>query len=151
MAYGSNPPRDTTDFDYWKECERVAMHFNDLLMRFRIQAIAALTASGALLGFAAADGSMNWPVLAVGLFALLVIWYVIGFIDAKYYYPLLRGAVAELREVEKASGNRFNLSTRIETKWCREEDADAARTVFYVVPGLLLLVLALTSYAFSIR
>jgi hypothetical protein len=54
-------PRDTDDegwpiFDVWKKYEQIAMHFNDLLIRIRTQALAGVAALSAFTGlFAKAE------------------------------------------------------------------------------------------------
>jgi hypothetical protein len=46
----NNGPSGFDLLDAWKEYERVAMHFNDLLIRFRSQSLAAVAAFATIAG-----------------------------------------------------------------------------------------------------
>jgi hypothetical protein len=104
--------------DQWYKYEQIAMHFNDLLLRFRSQALGGLTALGTLAAvFISAKGvaAMYQPVF---FGALLILWVAAWILDTGYYSLLLKGAVADLRALEKrtevAGVRQINLSTRID-------------------------------------
>ena len=124
--------------------------FHELLIRFRIQAIAAVGASGGLIGVAARttadNGSMSWNLLSVGLWTLLLIWSVIALIDSEYYFRLLMGAVEELTTIEADSGGALRLSQRLSAKnYCSAEHSKKIMYAFYLLPGGALFLLAFVS------
>src|SRR5579862_6880765 len=64
-------------FFVWKEYEGVAMHFNDLLIRLRTQAlggVAALAALAAIMVRGDLAPLLRWSVLACAFFLLLLFW-----------------------------------------------------------------------------
>ena len=105
-----NKPLDVkpwTIHDLWAKYEDIAMHFNDLLIHLRTQALAAVAALSTLIGiFTKTDPNsvhISWEV-ATGVFSLLIVfWVAIWAIDRGYYNRLLIGAVIALREVEAES------------------------------------------------
>lgn len=107
--------------DVWKKYEDIAMHFNDLLIRLRTQALAGVAAIVALVGFVAKihDVKLSWEMAIAGFFILALFWIAIWIMDFQYYNRLLAGAVIALLEVEKLSKTQthirhINLSTTIE-------------------------------------
>lgn len=138
-AAASQPPSDAQALgaqalDYWEKCQDVAMHFNQLLIRFRTQAIAAFAAAGGLFGFAAHENGpgVRIDVVSLGAVWLATAWAAIALIDFLYYHRLLRGAVEELLRIEEASGV-VRLSTRIE-EVCTRWHAGVAAALFYAIP-----------------
>ena len=147
--------------DVWKVSEDVAMHFNSLLLGFRLKAISGI-AVGAVVGFGLKFSDLTNPSVAPVVFvALAVIWFLVWAADFLYYYRLLAGAVDELLRLEKALGN-IHLSHLIERRvqgGGRPErgieslvPCDAKYPakypswpiwVFYTVPALVLLSLAI--------
>lgn len=110
-------------FELWIEHEKIAMHFNDLLIKLRVQALAGVTAIGTIASIFAKTQSGTaadtWE-LAAGIFAALcMIWIAIFILDFFYYYRLLQGAVRaiiELEEMSKASKtvDEIRLSGHVE-------------------------------------
>lgn len=105
----------------WAKYEDIAMHFNDLLMRLRTQALAGIAAISTLVGiFTKADPTAlqsDW-LIATGIFsALAVFWLAIFCLDLFYYNRLLVGAVTALKGLEsEARLGRFTgikMSTEI--------------------------------------
>lgn len=92
-------------FELWKEQERIAMHFNDLIMKVRIQALGALaaiiTVGGVALKFISSEGPLPWGVISAALLVLIVLWCAIWVLDFLYYNRLLMGAVDSLLVIEK--------------------------------------------------
>jgi hypothetical protein len=87
--------------DQWNKYEQIAMHFNDLIMRFRTQGLAALTAVSALATvFATAKGA-SASVLPVFFLVLCAFWIGAWILDAGYYSRMLQGAVNELHTLEE--------------------------------------------------
>jgi purine-cytosine permease-like protein len=98
----------------WEKYEEIAMHFNDLLMRIRMQSLAGITALSTLIGLfggaASDDAFANW-LIATALFgAMLFVWLAIFCLDYFYYSRLLNGAVAAILALEE----RTQQSLRIE-------------------------------------
>jgi hypothetical protein len=106
--------------DLWHKSEQVAMHFNDLILNFRLKAVGAITVAGGLIGtvlLTKADGPpprFNFIAFAIAMAFLCMVWGGIWIIDACYYQRLLRGAVRDAIRLEKMSGNLIQLSTLIE-------------------------------------
>src|SRR5579872_154220 len=109
-------------FFVWKEYEGVAMHFNDLLIRLRTQAlggVAALAALAAVMVRGDLAPLLRWSVLACAFFLLLLFWVAVWILDMRYYNRLLHGAVKALLEIEELSSRNqplswLSLSTHIE-------------------------------------
>ena len=126
-------PSDQVGFDQrfklWEKYEEVAMHFNDLILRLRVQALGGITAvfalSGIAVNFAARPAtSEQWDVIFGTLLFLIVAWVAIAILDLNYYYTLLLGAVDALLEIEN-SGD-IVLSTRIEQRFRRHRPHNEA-------------------------
>lgn len=108
-------------FELWSKYEDIAMHFNDLLLKLRTQALAAVTALGTLIGLLAkpdAGSVTNWPMVAAAFAILCAFWVAIWVLDFFYYNRLLLGAAKSLLEIEEISKtsesiNEINLSTNI--------------------------------------
>lgn len=111
-------PHGATLFETWQEYERIAMHFNALLIRLRSQALAAVggfaTIAGVLLKSATIAPRVRWEAMAGVFFALGMLWLAIWILDFTYYHQLLRGAVKALLDLETKSGGELVLSTEIE-------------------------------------
>lgn len=109
-------------FDLWQKYEEIAMHFNDLLIKLRTQALGAVAAISTLVGIfgrTGADNKESWEIAAAVFFFLCLFWIAIWIIDFCYYNRLLLGAVKAILEVEKLSQSRsrllhINISTCIE-------------------------------------
>jgi hypothetical protein len=108
--------------DVWEKYEDIAMHFNDLIMRLRTQALAAVAAISVLasiFGKTGADPKLSWELAALVFSLLSVFWIAIWVIDVFYYNKLLIGAVSAIVVLEKMSNDtmwvrRLDISTKIE-------------------------------------
>ncbi|ODS02929.1 hypothetical protein AUC71_12555 [Methyloceanibacter marginalis] len=106
--------------EVWKDYEQIAMHFNDLLMRLRTQALAGVAALSALIGILGdGESATTWKTAAFVLAFLLLYWVAIWVIDFLYYNRLLVGAVRALLDVEALSKanshvSEIDISTKIE-------------------------------------
>jgi hypothetical protein len=109
-------------FEVWKEYEKIAMHFNDLLMKLRTQSLGGVAAIATLAGIVAKTDltpALRWGVMASAFLLLNAFWLAVWILDFCYYNRLLNGAVDALVEIEAASKtsatlDQLNLSTRIE-------------------------------------
>jgi hypothetical protein len=121
------PPPDAATFARWLEYEKIAMHFNDLLIRFRLQAVGGLAAVGAIAGVMVSDkGSTQsrYQVAAVTFALLAIAWVALAALDIFYYRLLLRGAVETIRSLEETFPPGYRMSKTIDrfadrgSKWC---------------------------------
>jgi len=99
----------------WKTSEEVAMHFNNLLLGFRLKAIGGV-AAGAIGAVGLKFGELADPRIVLAVFvALAITWALVWAADFFYYYRLLTGAVDELLRLEALLGN-IRLSNLIERR-----------------------------------
>ena len=101
----------------WYRYEEIAMHFNNLLMQYRLQLLGGAGAIGTvasyLIGSKVLDEEQHdWlrALVSTGFFILLV---AAASLDVFYYNRLLRGSVDALLEFE-ARHPEIQMSTRIE-------------------------------------
>lgn len=100
----------------WEKHEEVAMHFNDLIMRWRLQAIGGLAGFVTLAGFVVGDAAspqVRYRAMLILTSVIAFAWVAVAAIDLFYYRRLLQGAVDAIIELERKS-RLLNLSTRIE-------------------------------------
>jgi hypothetical protein len=124
----------------WYHYEEIAMHFNTLIMQYRLQVMGGFGAIGAvssyLIGGKVEDeGRRAWLRLTIsaGLWCLLA---AAAALDVFYYKRLLRGAVDELLEFERVHAG-IRMSTRIDAV------VGPGRDTIHWVYGSLLSVLGL--------
>ncbi|MFY9837927.1 MAG: hypothetical protein WAK55_15960 [Xanthobacteraceae bacterium] len=144
-------------FELWRKYEDIAMHFNDVLIRLRTQALGAVAALTTIIGvFAKAgeDRHASWEMVAFAFAILFAFWLAIWVIDFCYYNRLLKGAVAALLDIEKQSKDKLylqaiDMSTKIEAavagnpekkpEESEEWQLDFGRWAFYVLVACTLL------------
>src|SRR5687768_1688889 len=76
----------------WTEYETVAMHFNDLMMRWRLQAIGGMAALVTLAGFVVGetdDFATRYRAMLILSGLLMFVWIGVAVIDLVYYRRLL--------------------------------------------------------------
>lgn len=107
--------------ELWGKYEDIAMHFNDLILKIRVQALAAVAAISTVVGFfnRNGDNEFSWGLTAAVFFFLCLFWIAIWILDFRYYNRLLLGAVNALLELETISKtsryvDQIQLSTLIE-------------------------------------
>ncbi|MDZ4858902.1 MAG: hypothetical protein SGI88_07945 [Candidatus Hydrogenedentes bacterium] len=117
------PPDWDRLFELWKKYEEIAMHFNDLILKVRIQALGGVAAVIAillgLLGRKKDEVEVSWGAFAAGFSLILAMWIAIWLLDFLYYYRLLRGAVSSIVDIERQTmehpdGPAIRLSKGIE-------------------------------------
>jgi hypothetical protein len=141
----------------WDKYEQVAMHFNELLIRLRTQALGAVATIVTAAGFLVSRESVAepwWAVSAVSVL-LLIAWCTLWMIDVFYYSRLLRGAVNALLKIERESNGLIDLSTTVERLF-GVPDETATRLnwtayVFYIPIGAFLLVVTIVSLCKATR
>ena len=122
-------------FDLWDKYESIAMHFNDLILKIRIQALATVAAISVIVGIFNKTGSeaqsFNWVISAGVFFLLMLFWLAIWIIDFKYYNRLLIGSVQAIKDLEQLSKTethtkKIDISKKVEdaVKGITVRDAD---------------------------
>lgn len=98
-------------YDLWVKYEDIAMHFNDLLIRLRTQALAAIAALTTIIGIFAKTGdtASTWQIIAFAFGILILFWVSIWVLDFCYYNPLLIGAVEALFTLEAESKDKLRI------------------------------------------
>jgi hypothetical protein len=112
----------------WEKHENIAMHFNDLILRIRTQALGALaaviTVGSVLLRQIPPEQKFPWTLLAVVLAALLFSWVAIWLLHFLYYNRLLMGAIDSILALEDAINKdgkiELNMSHKIEDSVAHE-------------------------------
>jgi hypothetical protein len=110
--------------ELWAQHEDIAIHFNDLLMKLRLQSLAGIAAVSTLVGIftkeGVADAHVGWMVATAIFVALALFWIAIWCLDFFYYNRLLMGAVAALTQLERdissgaVASSGIKMSTMIE-------------------------------------
>lgn len=154
----------TPIFEVWDRYESIAMHFNDLLIKLRTQAlggVAAIASIVAVLSKNGVESGFNWAIMAGVFFFLNFFWVAAWILDFKYYNRLLRGAVDALLELEELTKTKthikeLNLSRIIEgtvaskgTKTDKKPHRQLSSGImwfYFVVLSGLLIGLALSIY-----
>jgi len=109
---GAGQSKGISIFEAWKEYESIAVHFNDLLIRLRIQALGGVAAISALVGFLSKGDTpenFRWGILAVVFFILALFWIAVWILDFRYYHRLLLGAVASILRIEERSRTHTHI------------------------------------------
>lgn len=122
----------------WYHYEEIAMHFNSLIMQYRLQVMAGAGALGTLASYLIGskvtdERQHDWlrALVASGLWLLI---FAAAILDGFYYNQLLRGAVDALLAFEKQHPE-IQMSTQIEAT------VGNGRHAVWVAYGLLLGVL----------
>jgi len=108
--------------DVWNKYEKIAMHFNDLIIKLRTQALAGVAALSTVVTlFAKSDAASSgvWGLAAFIFAGLCLAWIAIWIIDFSYYNRLLTGAVMSIVRLEERSKissfvRHIDMSTSIE-------------------------------------
>jgi hypothetical protein len=125
--------------EVWVKAEDVAMHFNDLIMNYRLKAIGSVAVAAGLVGSvlltkgADAPTRSSWGVFGGAMGFLGIVWAALAIIDMLYYQRLLLGAVDEARRLEQQSGEVLQLSKQIEATANRGMYA-VSGWLFYALP-----------------
>ena len=130
----------------WAEYEKIAMHFNDLLMRLRSQSLAGIAAISTVVGIFSKESNiaMDWLVAQAIFMALGAFWIAVWCLDMLYYNRLLIGAVEALHQLEKQTKAQktfdgyINMSTLIEAEflkpvWSLRRPRFIGIVAFYVI------------------
>lgn len=102
----------TPIFEVWDKYENIAMHFNDLLIKLRTQAIGGVAAIATIVAVISKDSTgstFNWAMMAGVFFFLIIFWVAVWILDFKYYNRLLLGTVDALLEIEELSKTSIHV------------------------------------------
>lgn len=139
----------------WEKYEKVAMHFNDLLMRLRSQGLAGIAAIATIVGIITKSGTSNvdsnWLLATAIFIALGVFWIAIFFLDFFYYNRLLAGAVTAITKLEDAQCSKtfsgIDLSKTIVAEFNKLPSLKSYMGV--IIFYLLVLIVIFTGACFS--
>lgn len=151
-------------FKVWKNYEDVAMHFNDLIIRLRIQSIGGVAALITILGVVSKTcnekGAFNYPLAFMAIICLILFWIAIWILDMRYYNRLLEGSVKAILELEKnketfLAKKNINLSHCIKDAFSARFEhepegiynrAKTGRNLFYIVVFSALIIILLSVF-----
>jgi hypothetical protein len=132
------PPPTSDTITLWHHYEEIAMHFNSLIMQFRLEVIGGAGALGTLASYLIGGKvidpwQQNWlrALVSSGLWVLIV---AAAILDLGYYDRLLRGAVNALLDFEKQHPG-IQMSVKI------EETVGRGKYAVWLAYGLMLGVL----------
>lgn len=125
-------------FKLWSKYEDIAMHFNELIIKLRVQALGGLTISGTLAtAIFKGENDSNSLKLLVPFF--LTGWIAIYFLDMHYYNRLLSGAADAIVELEQQFKS-IKLSKKITEEIRKSENG---RTLFYSIVSIALAIISI--------
>jgi len=126
------------EVDLWFHYEEIAMHFNNLIMQYRLQLIGGAgvlgTVASYLIGGKVENVTQRHWLRFIVSSGLLVLITAAASIDVFYYDRLLRGAVDALLQFEKEHPS-IQMSTQIEVV------VGHGKCAIWFAYGLMLLVL----------
>ncbi len=135
-------PNSGDKFELWKEYEAIAMHFNDLIIRLRIQSVGGVAAIATIAGIVSNRDEaigVRWEILSGAFLILTLFWLAVWILDHGYYNKLLSGAVKAIVEIERDDTvlPRIKMSMTIEEQFNRGRGIWAQR-IFYSIVFLVL-------------
>jgi|GEM_PF-5769800 len=142
---------DSNVLQLWFHYEEVAMHFNQMIIQYRLQVMAGTgivgTVGSYIVGSKSKEPETLYALRAFFSCGLLVLFISAAAIDLLYYNELLLGAVDALIELESRHPE-INLSTAINNRFASEINPDGETTaIHYVYYGLGAAISAFTVYS----
>jgi uncharacterized membrane protein YfcA len=132
---------DQKVIDLWWHYEEIAMHFNQLIIQYRLQLMGGAGAIGALasyfIGSHVQKAERRHVIRAYVATVIFVLLLAAAILDVCYYNELLLGAVDALKSFEGQHPEIY-MSTRIDSRF-----ANRGISVIFSVYGLILIPLAL--------
>jgi hypothetical protein len=108
------------------------MHFNDLLIRLRTQALGGVATVVTVIGLLTHESDASpeklWSSVAAVSFLLFLAWTTICVIDLCYYGRLLRGAVESLLVIESKTEGFIDFSHTIERTVKKRKDVGPGKS-----------------------
>lgn len=131
-------PLDETALQLWWHYEETAMHFNQLIMQYRLQLMGATGAIGAVAAFVISHKSSQSHFYELRAFTstiVTILFIAAACLDIFYYNELLLGAVDALLELE-ANNPQINLSTSINQRFDGSE-ANVISWIYVLISSLM--------------
>lgn len=136
---------DGNKLKLWVEYEKIAIHFNGLLIQLRLRALAGIGAITTLASFVAnKSGEINWDVILFVSLGLMFAWVAIFILDYFYYHRLLQGAVVAIISLERSTKDMIpsiEISTKIENEIGRPETPAPRVWAVLIFYGIVLVML----------
>ncbi len=134
-------------FELWKEYEKIAMHFNSLLIQLRMRALGGVAIIIALISFNARSNTsmiIQLKVYGFSFLILSVIWLAIFLLDFFYYNKLLLGAINSIVNLEGMKEPDIKIKFSTDVKDYDEYSDETYKTlwaiIFYYISVLISLV-----------
>ena len=106
--------------ELWFHYEEIAMHFNELIIQYRLQLMGGIGSIGALSGYFIGSkvdsAEMRHKLRAFIATGILLLLLAAWNLDINYYNNLLRGAVDALIQFEREHPD-INMSTSIKARF----------------------------------
>jgi hypothetical protein len=138
LAFDFSSKEFDSAFKLWSKYEDIAMHFNELIIKLRVQALGGLTISGTL-ATAIFKGEDNSNSLKFLFPFFLAGWIAIYFLDMHYYNRLLSGAADAIVELEEQFES-IRLSKKITEEIRKSQNG---RTIFYSIVSIALVIISI--------
>ena len=133
--------------ELWFHYEEIAMHFNELIIQYRLQLMGGIGSIGALSGYfigsKVEEITMRHKLRAFIATGILLLLWAAWNLDINYYNQLLRGAVDALIQLEKEHPE-INMSTAIKARFTNSATTTICRT--YLIVGIPLFLFTIWSW-----
>ena len=133
--------------ELWYHYEEIAMHFNQLIIQYRLHLMGGVGVIGALSGYLIGSkvesSDMRHKLRALISTGLLILFIAAAFLDLCYYNELLRGAVKALIQFESEHPEMY-MSTYIKAQF--NGSASLRIYITYALVFLPLLVFTIWSW-----
>lgn len=127
-------------FELWCKYEDMTVHFNGIILKVRIQALALVSILMTIIGAVAKNSDKIPLIFLIFIFlTLLVFWVAIWLLDIKYYNKILNANVDALVELEKNNKDINHVIKPILSTVIRNKiKSDFYPNLFYFMGSLLL-------------
>lgn len=131
--------------EMWFHYEEIAMHFNELIIQYRLQLLGGMSAISAFSSYfftKQSEDVSSFKTVRASIFTILTVVFVAAAsLDLFYYSLLLEGAVQSIIELE-AKHPYLNLSTTISSKF----SGSPPNIIFWVYSAILVPLAGFTIY-----
>ncbi len=133
--------------ELWFHYEEIAMHFNELIIQYRLQLMGGIGSIGALSGYFIGSkvdsAEMRHKLRAFIATGILLLLLAAWNLDINYYNNLLRGAVDALIQFER-DHPEINMSTSIKARFTYS--ATSTIYITYLIIAIPLMIFAIWSW-----
>jgi hypothetical protein len=139
---------DESIVNLWWHYEEIAMHFNELIMQYRLQLMGGAGAIGAIssyfIGSHVQKPERRHTIRAYVATVMIMLLIAASLLDLLYYNELLQGAVDALKKFEMEHPEIY-MSTLIEHRFKDPISGETSRgtEIIYYVYGIIIIPLAL--------